>query len=57
MEKNCNNCRFNIDSKEFDMKHCKKCSRTDRALYEPIVAIENYSNNTFIDVKGRGNDQ
>ncbi|PGT83244.1 hypothetical protein [Bacillus sp. AFS040349] len=34
--KNCENCRFNSDRSEFDLKKCKKCSRTDRAYFEPI---------------------
>jgi DNA-binding Lrp family transcriptional regulator len=36
MNKSCETCRFNVE-REFDMKRCKACSRTDRAYYEPYV--------------------
>lgn len=36
MNKSCETCRFNVE-REFDMKRCKACSRTDRAYYEPFV--------------------
>lgn len=34
--RSCETCRFNIE-RDFDMKRCKACSRTDRAYYEPYV--------------------
>ncbi|MCM3443555.1 MULTISPECIES: hypothetical protein [Metabacillus] len=33
--KDCGNCRLNNESIHFDIKVCKKCSRTNRAFFEP----------------------
>ncbi|UAL49878.1 hypothetical protein K7887_22435 (plasmid) [Sutcliffiella horikoshii] len=40
MEKSCENCKFNMQQPNFDLKLCKKCSRTDRAFFEPIKELE-----------------
>ncbi|WP_180967937.1 hypothetical protein AB3Z07_28025 (plasmid) [Metabacillus halosaccharovorans] len=42
MVKCCDTCRFNIDSQTFDIKRCKRCSKTDRALYQPVTTIQTY---------------
>ncbi len=36
MMKDCQSCKFNNQLPEFELKRCKKCSRTDRTLFEPI---------------------
>jgi len=36
MSKSCENCRFNAERPEFNLKRCKACSRTDRASFEKI---------------------
>ncbi|NLP52215.1 hypothetical protein [Bacillus sp. RO1] len=40
MEKSCDNCKFNMQQTHFDIKLCKKCSRTNRAFFEPIQEEE-----------------
>ncbi|MFE7064528.1 hypothetical protein ACFVAD_20545 [Sutcliffiella sp. NPDC057660] len=37
MEKNCENCKYNISAEDYDMKRCKKCSRTERAFFEQFT--------------------
>lgn len=34
--KNCDNCIFQSGRPEFDLKKCKRCSRTEKALFEPV---------------------
>ncbi|MFC0273566.1 hypothetical protein ACFFIX_19430 [Metabacillus herbersteinensis] len=36
MNKSCENCNFNVDGVNFELKRCKLCSRTDRSLFEEI---------------------
>lgn len=42
MVKSCETCCFNIDSQTFDLKRCKKCSRTDRDFYQSVPTIQTY---------------
>lgn len=37
MNKSCETCRFKFGLEEFSIKRCKKCSKTERAYYEPLL--------------------
>lgn len=37
MNKSCETCRFKLGREEFSIKRCKKCSKTERAYYEPLL--------------------